>query len=174
MEAAATPSEPLTAEQDGANTSMEGYASRGLALFSVIGLSAVFFLSLLWTPPSSDFFTVCGFKNLTGLPCPGCGLTHSFCALGKGRILSAFDFNLLGPPLFAAFGMIWIRGVGVLRGQYRFVRRVDLVVERMRLVRMFGYAFLAYGVARIAALALSGTASFEESPLSRLITRLIH
>ena len=88
--------------------------SKKLALFGLIGLFAVFMVSLLFTLPEGQYFTICGFKNFTGLPCPGCGLTHSFCALGKGEITAAFSFNLLGPPLFFALVLLWIRSGCVL------------------------------------------------------------
>ena len=57
--------------------------SKRLAVFGLVGLFAVFLASVLFRPPVGEYFTVCGFKNLTGLPCPGCGLTHSFCEIGK-------------------------------------------------------------------------------------------
>ncbi len=43
---------------------------------------------------------LCGFRRLTGIGCPGCGLTRSFVFLGHGQVLEAFRMNLLGPPLF--------------------------------------------------------------------------
>ena len=38
--------------------------------------------------------TTCGFKLLTGLPCPGCGMTHACCALIHGQVVDALHFNL--------------------------------------------------------------------------------
>jgi hypothetical protein len=35
----------------------------------------------------------CGFKRLTGLGCPGCGLTRSVICLVHGNFLGAWDFN---------------------------------------------------------------------------------
>ena len=43
---------------------------------------------------------LCGFRRLTGIGCPGCGLTRSFVFLGHGRILEAFQMNWFGPVLF--------------------------------------------------------------------------
>lgn len=45
---------------------------------------------------------LCGFKNLTGLPCPGCGLTRSWTYLAHGDVTTAFRMNWLGPVLFVA------------------------------------------------------------------------
>ena len=67
--------------------------SRKLAVFGFAGLLVVFLASLVLRLPPGDYFTICGFKSLTNLPCPGCGLTHSFCALGKGDVADAFALS---------------------------------------------------------------------------------
>jgi len=46
---------------------------------------------------------LCPFRRLTGLPCPGCGMTRSFVAVAHGDIGSAFAYNRLGPLLMAIF-----------------------------------------------------------------------
>ena len=45
---------------------------------------------------------VCTFRNLTGLSCPGCGLTRSFICLMDGDFPAAWQFNPAGLALFAA------------------------------------------------------------------------
>ena len=45
--------------------------------------------------------SVCVFFNLTGTPCPGCGLTRSFVSLAHGHVREAFVWHPLGPLLFA-------------------------------------------------------------------------
>ena len=40
--------------------------------------------------------TICVFKNITGLPCPGCGLTRAYLSLFHGDIGKAFKYH----PLF--------------------------------------------------------------------------
>src|SRR6266851_1674036 len=123
--------------------------SKRLAALTLLGLSAVFLLSVLLKPSSGDYFTVCGFKNFTGLPCPGCGLTHSFCALGKGDIPGAFAFNLLGPLLFLVFVLVWIRSASVLLNRSNLVEMLDQMASRFNLVRGVAIAFAVYGVVRI-------------------------
>lgn len=124
-------------------------SSKRLALFALAGLTAVFVVSLLLKPSTGEYFTICGFKNFTGLPCPGCGLTHSFCALAKGDVGEAFEFNLLGPPLYAMLVLLWLRSAGVLFNKERAVRLFDRIAERFKLVRAFAYAFAVFGIARI-------------------------
>jgi hypothetical protein len=45
---------------------------------------------------------VCPFRLVTGLPCPGCGLGHSFVAVAHGDLGAAFAFHPFGPLAFVA------------------------------------------------------------------------
>ena len=40
-------------------------------------------------------YTLCPLKNLTDIPCPGCGSTRATLALVKGHFGTAFSFNPL-------------------------------------------------------------------------------
>jgi hypothetical protein len=40
---------------------------------------------------------LCGFRWLTGRPCPLCGMTHALAALAQGRWSEAIAFNALCP-----------------------------------------------------------------------------
>ncbi len=46
---------------------------------------------------------VCAWRNLTGVGCPGCGMTRCFISLAHGDILRAWRFN---PAGFLAFGFL--------------------------------------------------------------------
>jgi hypothetical protein len=77
-------------------------------------LSAVFAASLLLPLPASTgkiahLPSVCLFYNLTGLPCPGCGLTRSFVCLGHGHWRESLHWHPLGPLFFLIFGLLWLR-----------------------------------------------------------------
>lgn len=148
-------------------------SSKRLALLALAGLTVVFVVSVLIRPSTGEYFTICGFKNFTGLPCPGCGLTHSFCALAKGDAAEAFQFNLLGPPLFAVLVLVWLRSACVLFNKDKAVRMFDGIAERFKLVRAFAYAFAIYGSVRIVYM-LAFQPWLHDSPLSRLLARLIH
>ena len=53
-----------------------------------------------FNPTTAGFFPVCPLHALTGLNCPGCGLTRGFHALFHGDVLTALHFNAL-LPLYA-------------------------------------------------------------------------
>lgn len=163
-------------ERDG--KSLESRQSKMLAVFALFMLSGVFAASVIFSLPhalpNEPYFTVCGFKNFTGLPCPGCGLTHSFCALGKGDVTAAFGFNLLGPPLFLAFVLLWVRSAGVLLKKEKFLSRFDRMAERLRPVRAFLVAFAVFGVARIIYLLIYYPQLAQGSAMMKLVGRLFN
>jgi hypothetical protein len=148
--------------------------SKRLALIGLLGLTAVFAVSVLLKPSTGEYFTVCGFKNLTGLPCPGCGLTHSFCALARGNVGEAFEFNLLGPLLYVVLVLVWIRSACVLLNREKAVRAFHRIAERFNVVRAFAYAFAVFGIARIVYVVVFQPSAFQDSLVSQLIARLIH
>ncbi|MCI0361992.1 MAG: DUF2752 domain-containing protein [Planctomycetaceae bacterium] len=44
---------------------------------------------------------LCMFRRLTGLGCPGCGMTRCFISLAHGDLRMAWHYNPAGPLLFA-------------------------------------------------------------------------
>ena len=66
-----------------------------LAAALVLGLSFYF------RPDALPGFEVCQFKRWTGLPCPGCGLTHSFCSISHGQFMRAWGENPFGYIFYA-------------------------------------------------------------------------
>ncbi|KXK00911.1 MAG: hypothetical protein UZ17_ACD001001965 [Acidobacteria bacterium OLB17] len=59
-------------------------------------------------PSKAHFFPVCPLLALTGIACPGCGLTRAFHALFHGDIVTALDFNLLVPVWAVAFAWTFV------------------------------------------------------------------
>lgn len=69
----------------------------------------------------------CGFLVVTGLPCPGCGLTTSFANMVRGHVVDAAHANAFGILLFlVSFATIPLALVGFVRGW-----RVVPVLERL-------------------------------------------
>jgi hypothetical protein len=93
----------------------------------LIVFAACFFIlagSLILTPAQSPEDPVrlgaialpgmCSLNNLTGLPCPGCGLVRSMVAAGHGQFEASLAFHRLGLITFAyillqlAFRGLWL------------------------------------------------------------------
>ena len=65
-----------------------------------------------------SFPSICLFYHLTGLPCPGCGLTRSFVLLGPRHLLDSLHWHPLGPAIFLLLALLLLRcGVFWLNGR---------------------------------------------------------
>ncbi len=58
-------------------------------------------LGALLGPAGLPHTVVCPMRRWTGLPCPGCGLTHGFCALCRGQVGLAWHENPFAFVFFA-------------------------------------------------------------------------
>jgi hypothetical protein len=69
-------------------------------------------------PNTHHFFPVCPLYAMTGLACPGCGLTRGFHALFHGDLLTALDYNALIPIWAAIIFWVWVSlAVSAVRGK---------------------------------------------------------
>lgn len=60
----------------------------------------------------------CAFKKVTGLDCPGCGMTRAATATLQGRIMDAFRLNPVGMVLFPlAMLALSLEVIGWVRGK---------------------------------------------------------
>jgi hypothetical protein len=62
-----------------------------LATVALGGAAVVFFFN----PATHSFYPVCQFHRLTGLNCPGCGMTRALYALLHGNFFIALQYNVL-------------------------------------------------------------------------------
>ncbi len=83
-------------------------------------------------------FDVCGFKLLTGRPCPACGLTRALCYAVRGDFAQSLAYHPAGPFLALALfvWMLW-SAAEAYRGQP--------IQEALR--GRLGNALLAAGIA---------------------------
>jgi hypothetical protein len=79
-------------------------ASRGPHLVVLAACSSIV-IAAFFLVPSGDtitfgrftFPTICTFRQATGVPCPGCGLTRSVVAATHGDWSASYRYNRLGP-----------------------------------------------------------------------------
>lgn len=85
-----------------------------LALAAALGAVVVFFFN----PSTSRFYPVCHFHQITGLNCPGCGMTRATHALLHGDLAAALRQNafFVGLLLLIALRGAWF-GLNRLRGR---------------------------------------------------------
>jgi hypothetical protein len=76
-----------------------------LVAAAFVGGAALLFAVWAFDPATAGFFPPCLFHALTGLQCPGCGLTRGLHALLHGDVVTAWRFNpllfIVLPPVVA-------------------------------------------------------------------------
>lgn len=122
--------------------------------FALVALTAILVASVFWHPADEGGFVFCLLRRMTGLPCPGCGLTRSFCALAKGEVARSFSFHWLGPLLFLMACVYWVRAVAVLAGRDGAVARFDALVARWKVGPVVVILMLVAWIVRLVLLAL--------------------
>jgi hypothetical protein len=95
------------------STTERGVAGVTLGVFA-IGC----FLVGFFNPSTTGFFPACPLLQVTGMACPGCGLTRGFHALFHGDIWTAISYNALIPIYCFIFlyGIIYLASI-VFRGR---------------------------------------------------------
>jgi len=74
----------------------------------ILTVGAGTFVVGYFNPTTAGFFPVCPLYSLTGIHCPGCGLTRGFHALFHGDVLTALHFNALLPVFALVFGFLFV------------------------------------------------------------------
>jgi hypothetical protein len=91
----------------------------------------------------------CGFHAMTGLPCPGCGLTRSVMALFQGHVTDSFLLHPFGPPLLAALIVALVAGVLPAPARHRLARAIETVEAKTGITLLALVVFMLMWTLRI-------------------------
>ena len=75
---------------------------------AVAGLAAGGLAYLALRNPAGSGFLPCPFHAITGLWCPGCGMTRAVHQLLNGNVAGALSSNLFLPVLVVVVGWAWL------------------------------------------------------------------
>jgi len=115
-------------------------------VFIATGLLTIFFLSLFINPDQANFLT-CYFQELTGHPCPTCGLSHSFYAVSHLHLLESFKFHLLGPIIFLIMLFLFIKLFLEIVTNKEIKIGLNPKITRITLI-VFSFSWLSYWIIR--------------------------
>ena len=114
---------------------------RGFLVAMAAAMALVFYLATRVQPYADDGtplrqashkslgLPACRFQEMTGLPCPSCGMTTSFALLVRGDVINSLRANWVGTGL-AVFCLLFIPWslLSVFRGRFLWVRNVEAVL----------------------------------------------
>lgn len=81
----------------------------------------------------------CPFKMLTGMPCPGCGMTKSLVSLYNGELMQSLHYHLFGPLLLAFMVLILFKLI------YELFIGKEIMVKYFYSIRLAYIAFALLG-----------------------------
>lgn len=107
-------------------------------------------------------FSICFFYNVTGLPCPACGLGRSFANLAHLRWHAAVRYHPFGPAIFLLVVALTALALAGERRREAVRRWVELRARAARFAYAgFVIAFLGFGLARITLAMMAGGDWFQ-------------
>ena len=120
----------------------------GLRVSQALAWGAILLSVLL--PPGGLGFSLCFFYLITGLPCPGCGMTRAFIDIGHLNLAHSMQYHPLGLVAFAVAGIVALSAPIAPLGR-RLVAYRQLVGRLLLLLAFF--VFLV-GAIRLVAVAV--------------------
>lgn len=82
-------------------------------ILKIVGLAIVpailYFIPYDWVYEKDD--TICMFKNLTGLECPGCGMTRALISIIHFDFVIAYGYNKLVVVVAPLLLFLWLKMV---------------------------------------------------------------
>ena len=96
-------------------------------------IASIFLLSFFHI--DRDDVTICPFKLATGLPCPGCGLSHSIISISHGNFIEAVNQHLLGPIVYLFLIIILFKTL------IELILKKDIVLLSKSVIYKSCYAF---------------------------------
>jgi hypothetical protein len=91
----------------------------------------------------------CPFKQLFGVPCPGCGLTTAIGQIFRGRVDSSFHTHAFAFFFLAAFLLMGIVLLLPKKYSQALVAQVSRIETKTGLTAWFLNAFMLYWVVRL-------------------------
>jgi hypothetical protein len=91
----------------------------------------------------------CAFRAVTGLPCPGCGMTRGVAALARGHWHEAIAWHAFAPLVFVCAALILAAALLPERLRRRLAQALGALERRTWSPLLVGAALLVYWALRL-------------------------
>jgi len=91
----------------------------------------------------------CPFLHITGIPCPGCGLTRATYFLLRGDFRDAMKFHAFAPVVVIGLVVVGIAGVLPENARQRWVKNIERFEGRFAIGIILIVGFMGYWVGRL-------------------------
>jgi hypothetical protein len=139
------------------NLSWSALASPFLT-FAGRSMALVVFVTTLFLEPGYDGPDLCPLHRLTGMPCPGCGVTRGLVGLSHGDFSFALGAN---PFVLVLWPVLVALAVGVFVPKARWTSTLRWIESAepwpSRVVRVLFLAFFGFGLLRLLYFVAAGT-----------------
>jgi hypothetical protein len=134
IETAAEPSASRTGcAGDTVRTRPQHHASVNRTRWTLSAIAgAILTATVIIGPHRLPAVSFCWFRSMTGLPCPGCGLTRAVFAISGGEFAAAWHFNPFG---YLAYGILIVMLLLPILG--RVAPKITAFIESSWFLNMF-------------------------------------
>lgn len=144
-----------------------------LVRWGILGFSCTpLFATYFYNQNYKIRFLACPIRHLTGIPCPTCGMTRSFMAIGRGDLNQAVAEHLFGPVLFASFVIATVHITLELFTKHKITAFYCQFLKLRKLQIFSLLAVLIYHSLRLYHISQTGEMyiAFIQSPLGRFLS----
>jgi hypothetical protein len=92
----------------------------------------------------------CMFHEVTGIPCPGCGMTRAVLCLLRGELAEALRLHAMVIPAAAAWGILAMGAILPTAWRRKFADNLARRERRMAFSGIVLAAFFLFGIGRMA------------------------
>lgn len=116
-----------------------------ICIVSILLIGAVIGIILvkMYNPEKESFFVPCGVYKLTGIKCPGCGMTRAVHNLLNGNILKSLWYNLMLIPLIIVVSYALYRYIRYLIKSEEIINKTLEIMLKIYLIML-----IIFGITR--------------------------